>query len=247
MAGLPTALFEHNDRPRQGPSEPLYAPRSRGNLAANLIGLSFAWAIWLYLLLTPLQPGAYLVVAIACGLVVLPMVLAGRWILDRQSNIQDAQRIILLVHYPVIACLGASAIGAVRYATAQTHELPLPRGLGLGVMALSGLLLLAVLVNFIIKGLGLPFAISLTRRLASEWLYAWTRNPMVMSALAFLIGLGLYLRSAAFLVWVLVVASPAMVIFLTVFEERELEIRFGEAYLKYKQRTPMLFPRRPKS
>jgi len=31
-----------------------------------------------------------------------------------------------------------------------------------------------------------------------------------------------------------------------VFEERELEIRFGASYLEYKSRTPMLFPRRPR-
>jgi protein-S-isoprenylcysteine O-methyltransferase Ste14 len=34
-------------------------------------------------------------------------------------------------------------------------------------------------------------------------------------------------------------------VFLKVYEERELEIRFGEAYREYREKTPMLWPRRP--
>jgi hypothetical protein len=33
--------------------------------------------------------------------------------------------------------------------------------------------------------------------------------------------------------------------FVKVFEERELEFRFGASYLEYKFKTPMLFPRKP--
>ena len=77
--------------------------------------------------------------------------------------------------------------------------------------------------------------------------YAWTRNPIILSALAFLIGLGLWLQSGIFLVWVLVVVSPALLIFPKIYEERELELRFGDAYLIYKDKTPMLSPRRPRN
>lgn len=34
--------------------------------------------------------------------------------------------------------------------------------------------------------------------------------------------------------------------FVKVYEERELEIRFGASYLEYRARTPMLFPGKPK-
>jgi protein-S-isoprenylcysteine O-methyltransferase Ste14 len=37
-----------------------------------------------------------------------------------------------------------------------------------------------------------------------------------------------------------------MLFFMTYYEERELEVRFGASYLEYKARTPMLFPRKPK-
>jgi protein-S-isoprenylcysteine O-methyltransferase Ste14 len=112
-------------------------------------------------------------------------------------------------------------------------------------MAVSGLALALVVFTLLLKGMGLPLAIALTRVVVTDWIYAWTRNPIVLSALAFLVGLGLWLQSGLFLVWVLVVVSPAMLIFLKVYEERELEIRFGDEYTAYKHRTPMLWPRRP--
>ena len=68
---------------------------------------------------------------------------------------------------------------------------------------------------------------------------------MVLSALAFLIAVGLWLRSTLFVLWVIAVAIPAVLVFLKVYEERELEIRFGEAYREYREKTPMLWPRRP--
>jgi protein-S-isoprenylcysteine O-methyltransferase Ste14 len=70
---------------------------------------------------------------------------------------------------------------------------------------------------------------------------------MILSALAFLVGLGLWLQSALFIIWVLAVVSPAFFVFVKVYEERELEVRFGEDYLEYKTRTPMFFPRKPRN
>jgi protein-S-isoprenylcysteine O-methyltransferase Ste14 len=102
-------------------------------------------------------------------------------------------------------------------------------------------MLVLVIFNLALKGLGAPFAIALTRVVATDWLYAWTRNPMVLSAFAFLLGLGLWLQSSLFILWLLIVVSPAFFIFLRVYEERELDIRFGDAYRAYKAQTPMLF------
>jgi protein-S-isoprenylcysteine O-methyltransferase Ste14 len=45
--------------------------------------------------------------------------------------------------------------------------------------------------------------------------------------------------------WVLILFAPALLFFVKVFEERELEFRFGASYLEYKSKTPMLFPRKP--
>jgi protein-S-isoprenylcysteine O-methyltransferase Ste14 len=101
-------------------------------------------------------------------------------------------------------------------------------------------------VNLAVRGLGAPFAIALSRRLATDWMYRWTRNPMVLAVLAFLLSFGVWIRSTLFVVWVLLLVAPAWLYFLKVYEERELEIRFGEPYLEYKARTPMLLPGKPK-
>ena len=112
-------------------------------------------------------------------------------------------------------------------------------------MTIAGITVLIVILNLAIKGLGAPFAVAFTRIVATEWMYAWTRNPMMLSALAFLMGLGLWLQSTLFLVWVIILVCPVIFLFLKVFEERELEIRFGETYLEYKARTPMFIPKKP--
>jgi protein-S-isoprenylcysteine O-methyltransferase Ste14 len=101
-------------------------------------------------------------------------------------------------------------------------------------------------VNLAVRGLGAPFFIALSRRVATDWMYAWTRNPMVLTILAFFLSLGIWFQSLLFVLWVTILFSPALLTFVKVFEERELEIRFGASYLDYKSRTPMLFPRRPK-
>ena len=89
-------------------------------------------------------------------------------------------------------------------------------------------------MNLALRGFGAPFGIALSRRLAIDWLYAWTRNPMVLATLAFLAGPGTLvpirvLRSVG--------AAPGksrVALLREVFEERELEIRFGEPYRQYR-------------
>jgi protein-S-isoprenylcysteine O-methyltransferase Ste14 len=68
---------------------------------------------------------------------------------------------------------------------------------------------------------------------------------MVLAGLALLTSLGIWFQSALFVIWAIVVFAPALLFFVKVYEERELEIRFGASYLEYKSRTPMLFPRKP--
>jgi protein-S-isoprenylcysteine O-methyltransferase Ste14 len=65
---------------------------------------------------------------------------------------------------------------------------------------------------------------------------------MVLAILLFLFSLGLYFQSTGFILWVLILVLPAWIFFLKIYEEKELEIRFGETYLEYKIRTPLLLP-----
>ena len=67
---------------------------------------------------------------------------------------------------------------------------------------------------------------------------------MALAVLALFVSLGIWFHSALFVLWALILFAPALLVFLKVYEERELEIRFGASYVEYKSRTPMLFPRR---
>ncbi len=101
-------------------------------------------------------------------------------------------------------------------------------------------------VNLALRGLGAPFAVKISSRLATDWMYSWTRNPMVLCTLAWMIAGALMFRSVWLMAWLAVSATPGWLFFVKRYEERELEIRFGAAYLQYKARTPFLWPRRPR-
>lgn len=214
----------------------------------NLIGLSLTWGIWLILLTK--RPVLQVNIAIALAGIggLIPVVWFGRRLLDRQPTPERAVRVTSIIHYLIAALLGSALICAAYVGTdLAVLTLPLPPWLGLILMGLGGLFLALAVASLLMKGLGLPFAAALTRVVVTDWLYAWTRNPMVLAALAFLVGLGLWLQSGLFLVWLLVAAAPVIFVFLKIYEERELEIRFGRSYLDYKSATPMLWPRRPAS
>jgi protein-S-isoprenylcysteine O-methyltransferase Ste14 len=188
-----------------------------------------------------------LLIAVGGVLVVFPVVWIGRRVLDTQPTIHHANWVTMVVHFTLMMLIGAAIVEAIRFGrTWPGWVIPLPADVGLILMVMTGAIVVLTMVNLALYGLGAPFAIAPSRRLATDWLYAWTRNPMVLSALAFLIAVGLWLRSISFVLWVLALVMPAMLVFLKVYEERELEVRFGASYLEYKAKTPMLWPRKPK-
>ena len=209
--------------------------------------LVFTLFIWLWALNQPLSNIMNLSIIVGGVLLVFPLVWLGRTILDRQPTTSHAAWITTFVHYALGILFGAAIIRAV-----ITHQdwsgwtLPIPVEIGLLLVIITGVAVLSTVVNLALKGLGAPFAIALSRKLAVDWLYAWTRNPMVLAILAFLLSLGIWFQSALFVLWVLILFAPALLVFVKVYEERELEFRFGASYLEYKSRTPMLFPRRPR-
>jgi len=176
-----------------------------------------------------------------------PLVWLGRKILDKRPTVSRAVWVTTFVHLALGFTFGVPIVRAL-----TTHQdwsgcaLPVPSGIGLALVIITGAAFLLTVVNLASKGFGAPFFIALSRKLAADWFYAWTRNPMALAALAFLVSLGIWFQSVLFVLWVLILFAPALLFFLKVYEERELEIRFGASYLEYKSRTPMLFPKRPK-
>jgi protein-S-isoprenylcysteine O-methyltransferase Ste14 len=217
------------------------------HLIVRIALLVLALIIWLWVYSQPFSFGANLAIIIGGVLLLLPLVWIGRMILDRQPTPERAVWITTFVHYAVAIPLGAAIIRALMtHADWVGWRLPIPVEIGLLLCVFTGVAGFMAVVNLALKGLGAPFAIVLSKQLAVDWMYAWTRNPMVLGALAFLVSLGIWYQSALFVVWALFLFTPALLFFVKVYEERELEIRFGESYLEYRAKTPMLFPRRPK-
>jgi len=210
--------------------------------------LAFILSILWWASNAPLSDVMNLPVIVGGVLLTIPLVWLGRKILDRHQTVGRAVWTTTFVHFALGFTLGVPIVRAV-----TTHQdwsgrvLPVPSVIGLALVIITGAAFLLTVVNLALKGFGAPFFIALSRKLAADWLYARTRNPMVLAVLAFLLSLGIWFQSMLFVLWVLILFAPALLFFVKVYEERELEIRFGASYLEYKSRTPMLFPRRPKA
>jgi len=208
--------------------------------------MALVWLAWWWALDAPLSNIVNLYIIVGGMWLVFPLVWLGRSILNRHRTTAGAVWTTTFVHFALGFVLGVPFVRAL-----STHQawrgspLPVPAGIGLALVLVTGAALLLTVANLALRGFGAPFFIVLSRKLAADWLYAWTRNPMVIAALAFFLSLGIWFRSLLFVLWVLVLFAPALLAFVKVYEERELEIRFGASYLEYKSRTPMLFPRRP--
>jgi len=207
-------------------------------------GIFFCW--WTYS--QEFSSFVNLLILIGGMLFVFPIVWIGRIILDRQPTIDRAKWTTVLVHFGMLVPLGVVPIKAVQ--TAQSWAgwtIPIPLLIGEILVIITAILVMLTIINMAVKGLGAPFAIALTRKLNTDWIYAWNRNPMVLTFFAFMLSLGIWFQSVNFLLWVIILVIPTWIFFLKVYEERELEIRFGASYLAYKSRTPFLFPRKPRS
>lgn len=216
--------------------------------AVRIVCLGLVFLLWWWLLNGTFSSELNLAIIAGGTMLVIPAAWLGRIMLDRQPTPERAGWTTTFVHYMVGGLLGAAIIRAtVTHPEWAIWPLPIPTGIGLILVILTGAVTLLTVVNLALKGLGAPFAIALSRRLAVDWMYAWTLNPMVLAALAFLTSLGIWYQSSLFVLWVLLLFSPALLFFVKVYEERELEVRFGQGYLDYKARTPFLFPKKPRS
>jgi protein-S-isoprenylcysteine O-methyltransferase Ste14 len=212
----------------------------------KVVLLLFIWIVWCVVFKLPLSNLMNLLVIVGGVLLTFPLVWFGRKILDRNPTIKHAEWITTFVHFGMGLTFGVPIVRAVT----TSHEwagftLPIPTEIGLLLVIITGLAFLLIVLNLAIKGLGAPFFIALSQKLAADWLYGWSRNPMALAGLTFFLSLGIWFQSALFLLWVIIVLAPAFVFFAKIYEERELEIRFGASYLEYKSRTPMFFPRKP--
>jgi len=111
------------------------------------------------------------------------------------------------------------------------------------ILLLAGIIFYAwTIVNFM-SARGTPVPVNPPKELVVSGPYAHSRNPMLTSLYLVFFGAGILWGSLSFTVFY----TPLFILVNTVYikkvEEREMELKFGQAYLDYKKRVPMYFPR----
>jgi len=92
------------------------------------------------------------------------------------------------------------------------------------------------------RGQGQP-GFFLTKKVVDTYPFKFTRNPGSLGFYLLLLSLALFSSSFSFTMWLLLVLIPAHTFHLRFFEELELELRFGQSYIEYRNRVPFLIPK----
>jgi protein-S-isoprenylcysteine O-methyltransferase Ste14 len=115
--------------------------------------------------------------------------------------------------------------------------------LALGIVLAAPALYLLALSNRLLRSSGQGAnAFRLTKKIVVSDIYTRTRNPMSLGFYLGALAVGLIADSTFTTLGVLLGTIPAHLLFIKYFEEKELEIRFGNSYVEYRRRTPFLIP-----
>jgi protein-S-isoprenylcysteine O-methyltransferase Ste14 len=185
-------------------------------------------------------------VAMALGAVVL-----GAWLRSHPSK-ENAEKSSRIMHFLFFAGqIAPPLVAAVYPGIGRLDELvgllPLPLKpwfLLLGILlAIPGFYFLGV-TNKLLRALGSGTnAFILTKRVVDDDIYKRTRNPMSLGFYLLALGTAFISGSSFATLAVALLVIPAHLVFLKYFEEKELELRFGDSYLEYKKSVPFLVPR----
>jgi len=89
---------------------------------------------------------------------------------------------------------------------------------------------------------GTPVPLMATKKLLTTGPYALCRNPMALGTMIMYLAIAIMMKS-----WLAIIAAATFAcglsLFIKLFEEKEMIIRFGQDYLLYKENTPFLIPR----
>jgi len=213
---------------------------------AKIGGLAVVALCWYWARNAPWSPAAAMAIVWCIPPLTFPIAAIARRVLDANPTRSRAEWIIIVAHYATIIVLGAGIFRALRLVRELPGvEVPVPRQISVALVIVTSAATSLTVLNLAWRGLGAPFAVKLSSRLATDWMYAWTRNPMLLCTLPWLFSLGLLYRSFWILAWLAVSVTPGWIFFVRRYEERELQIRFGDLYEEYRTRTPFLWPRKP--
>jgi protein-S-isoprenylcysteine O-methyltransferase Ste14 len=118
----------------------------------------------------------------------------------------------------------------------------IPSAVGLAI-GLVGLVLAAGTIRrFATQGKGTLAPWDPPRKLVVAGVYRYVRNPMISGVLGILAGEGIFFCSIELFTWFAIFAA-ANAIYIPLFEEPGLDLRYGRDYLTYKAHVPRWIPR----
>ena len=119
----------------------------------------------------------------------------------------------------------------------------LPVRLSVGIVLLViGIPMVFWTITKFLRTKGTPIPFNPPPKLVVNGLYRVVRNPMHLGWTVTLIGLALLMQSFTLLVIFIPLFILVHVVYLKSIEEKELEKKFGQAYLDYRRRVPMFIP-----
>jgi protein-S-isoprenylcysteine O-methyltransferase Ste14 len=118
-----------------------------------------------------------------------------------------------------------------------------PINLVLGWFLIVAGWLLGMWSNYVLftLGRGTPVPLMATQKLIVQPPYTYCRNPMALGAIVMYLGVAVLFGSIGAALLVLL-GTACLLTYIKRVEEKEMEIRFGQEYVEYKQRTPLLIP-----
>jgi len=145
-----------------------------------------------------------------------------------------------------------SVVGWLAFATRRFDSAlggPLPAWtpyLAIPPLAVGVPLGIACVAMFVVVGRGTAAPLDPPRQFVARGPYRYVRNPMYWGGLLTLMGLGLAARSPAMLAFAAVLAGVVQLLVI-LYEEPDLERRFGETYRDYKRQVARWLPRLPRA
>ena len=124
----------------------------------------------------------------------------------------------------------------------STFLTPVARGfLGGGLIILSAIFLFWSIRAQRKIGKGTPMPLMATKKLVTQGPYSYCRNPIYFGVILLFFGISILFDSISSLVMVLIF-SVILLLYAKFIEEEEVEKRFGDEYLAYKDTTPFFIP-----
>jgi protein-S-isoprenylcysteine O-methyltransferase Ste14 len=152
--------------------------------------------------------------------------------------------VVFVVVIPVSILHLSAAIDA--WLGARGFQLGIANRLVGGLVGLVGLsTALWTVFAQLARGRGTPLPVLPPRTLLADGPFAYCRNPMALGTLIYYSGISVWMGSYSMLALVVVFAA-LLLSYIKRVEEPQLELRFGQAYLDYRDRTPFLIPSFPK-